>query len=399
MAKRFWLVLFFWLALTAGTSGTPARASGGTQAGWDMPRLEAAFRLAATMGTSTLMVVTDGRPVRTMGDIRKPHRVHSVRKALLSALVGQHAGAGKGKINLNHTLAQLEIDDAPVPLTKLQKQAKVLHLIKSVSGINHAAAAETGAMTADKQKQLGFRPNPPGAVWAYNNWDYNALTTIFEQETGRRVCDAFLWGIARPLGMQDVTAQSVFYSRDKALSVHPKAGFKLSARDMARFGQLYLDQGRFDGRQIVPAAWVRRITTDFTRTGRKGLGSGHGYLWWVPCDAASKKMGVPGGTFLASGFAGQKIVVVPAWRTVIVHQVSTDDYNGFCSRWIKSRGLDLDAAVDYSREKCRQPRYAQIEFCRRCRYFSGADFERLLVEIIRARSAPEGNSQKPAAKP
>ena len=67
---------------------------------------------------------------------------------LLGALVGQHLGSGPGQIDLDATLAQLGIDDRPHPLTALQQQATVLHLIKSVSGINHAAAGEIPSMTA-----------------------------------------------------------------------------------------------------------------------------------------------------------------------------------------------------------------------------------------------------------
>ena len=137
--------------------------------------------------------------------------------------------------------AELNINDKPNPLTSQQQLAKVLHLIKSISGINHAAAAEAGLMEAEKDRRLGHEPNPPGTVWAYNNWDYNALTTVFEQETGKTVYEAFKTGIAQPISMQDFTRSSVFYEYERHISRHPKAGFKMSARDLARFGQLFLN--------------------------------------------------------------------------------------------------------------------------------------------------------------
>ena len=71
---------------------------------------------------------------------------------------------------------------------------------------------------ADKQRLLGTAPNVPGTVWAYNNWDYNALTTIFEQSTGLRVAQAFLKGIAHPLAMQDYRPAAVFYPQGTANS-------------------------------------------------------------------------------------------------------------------------------------------------------------------------------------
>ena len=171
-----------------------------------------------------------------------------------------------------------------------------------------------------------------------------------------------------------------------------EAGFRMSARDLARFGQLYLDQGRVNGCQVIPAAWVARVTEDFIRTGEPGLRSGHGYLWWVPCDRRSADLGIPPGTFAASGFAGQRIVVIPAWRTVIVHQVSTDDYNGLCRDWARHQRFDLDQAAAYARGPCRTAAHRAERFCRHCRYFSDGDFEQVLARIIEARSAgPAGD--------
>ncbi len=92
--------------------------------GWDDGKLDEAFQLACELGTTTLIVTTNGEVVRSMGDPTVPHRLHSVRKALLSALIGQHMGTGPGRIDLGSTLAELGIDDEPQPLTELQKAGK-----------------------------------------------------------------------------------------------------------------------------------------------------------------------------------------------------------------------------------------------------------------------------------
>jgi len=140
---------------------TPVRlnAADTERLGWSPQRLDGVFGYAASLGTDTLMIVTDGETVGAMGDLGRQYHVHSVRKALLSALVGQHVGSGDRQIPLDATLAELGIDDRPNPLTPLQKQAIVLHLVKSVSGINHAAAAEGGLMK-EKQLRLGTGENP-----------------------------------------------------------------------------------------------------------------------------------------------------------------------------------------------------------------------------------------------
>lgn len=148
-------------------------------------------------------------------------------------------------------------------------------------------------MTSDRDRRLGDRDNEPGNIWAYNNWDYNALTTIFETRTGRRIADAFAEGTAEPSGMLDYTTASVRYVSQPELSQHGATLFRMSGRDLARFGQLYLDRGSVDGLQIVPAAWIDRITADSERTFRRGLPNRHGYLWWTP----EPESGLPDGTF------------------------------------------------------------------------------------------------------
>ena len=95
-----------------------------TTIGWDAKSLDDAFQFACELGSTTLIVATNGEVVRAMGDLATPHRVHSVRKALLSALVGQHTGTGPKQINLESTLAELGIDDEPHPLTKHRRRQR-----------------------------------------------------------------------------------------------------------------------------------------------------------------------------------------------------------------------------------------------------------------------------------
>lgn len=99
---------------------------------------------------------------------------------------------------------------------------------------------------------MAKKTNTPGTKWAYNNWDYNALTTIFMQETGLSVYKAFDQGIVGPLGMQDFDRNGVIMEYERELSMHPKAGFKMSARDLSKFGQLYLNKGKWNGKQVLP---------------------------------------------------------------------------------------------------------------------------------------------------
>ncbi len=354
--------------------------------GWDPAGLDAVFAKLSELSSDTLMIVTEGETVASFGDLQQPRPLHSLRKALLSALVGQHQGQGERQIGLSATLAELGIDDVPGPLTPLQKEATVLHLVKSLSGINHAAAAEAG-LVAEKHRRLGIVEHAPGTIWAYNNWDTNALTTVFEMRTGLSVAEAFDAGIANPLGLQDFTVEAVTYTDEPALSQHRAAMFRMSARDLARFGMLYLDRGEVDGERILSASWIDRITTDYVATGDAGLRHGHGYLWWVP----GPDSGLPPGTFWAWGFGQQALFVVPAWRSVIVHQADMSAFMKHLRATENFRGSvgdgtgDAEDAFEKLALSCLKPLAGETQFCREDRFILRGEFDLLMFLIADAR--------------
>ncbi len=347
--------------------------------GWNPKRLDAVFTYAGTLSSDALVIVTKGRTVGAFGDLKKPYHTHSIRKAFLSALVGQHIGSSTGQIRLNATLQELGIDDTPGPLTDLQKQATVEDLLKSMSGINHPTAAE-GGLVAEKNRRLGQEENKPGTIWAYNNWDYNALTTIFEMRTGMTIAEGFRAGIARPTAMKDFGIDAVSYVSRPERSQHNAAAFRMSARDLVKFGQLYLDKGRMNDQQIISASWVDRITTNFAKTGRDDLRWGHGYLWWIP----SPKTGLPTGSFWAWGLGNQAIFVIPAWDTVIVHQSDTTE---FLKRFIPmiTNGQEAEAAMEQLILSCINPDNRKSEYCIEHRFTTRREFEKLISLIAKAR--------------
>lgn len=349
--------------------------------GWDPQRLDEVFAYAATLSTDALVILTEGQTLGAFGKIEEPYHVHSIRKVFLSALVGQHIGAGAGRIGLEATLQELGIDDSPQPLSPLQRTATVRHLLKSVSGINHPAAAEAG-LTAEKNRRLGERENLPGKVWAYNNWDYNTLTTIFEKRTAMSVAKAFDLGLAQPLGMQDYVREDVFYLEASERSQHKAAMFRMSARDLARFGQLYLEKGALEGGRILSGSWVERINSEAVDTGDGGLRSRHGYLWWIP-DGDS---GLPAMSFWAWGFGQQALLIIPEWRSVIVHLSDTTEFRRRFFGLVQNDGLEPQTALEKLMLSCREPTEEIAVFCAKDRFVSRREFAELLRVIANART-------------
>jgi len=260
---------------------------------------------------TALMVVQSDRLLATAGDITRKVNVHSVRKSLLGALYG--IAAARGQISLDSTVAELGIDDTPPSLTAQEKQATVRQLLMARSGVYHPANYETPEM---KLARPARGAHSPGTFWYYNNWDFNALGTIYAQATGKGIFQSFEELIARPLGMEDFTASDGVLVGDTS-SEHRAYVFRMSARDLARFGLLILDNGRWSGAQIVPAQWIAESTRAYSETDRRDRG--YGYLWWTLSDAAFGN-----GAALASGNGGQYIAVLPAKRLVVVQLVAIE---------------------------------------------------------------------------
>ncbi len=290
--------------------------------GWSSDLLATAKAYADSIDTAAVVIVDDGIIVSQWGATATKFNVHSIRKSFLSGLYG--IAVAKGQIDLSTTLEQLGIDDNEPSLTPEEKQARVIDLLKARSGIYHAALYETPAMKAEKPARGS---HPPRSFWSYNNWDFNALGTIYEKLTHDSIYHAWDVQIAQPIGMEDYDPKEQEYVTGPD-SIHRAYPFRMSARDMARYGLLYLRGGRWRDSQLVPAQWVRDSTTAYSVAdgNARDSYSGYGYLWWVAVNGNHyPKVELPDGSFSAWGAGGHFIAIIPALNLVVVHRVNTDD--------------------------------------------------------------------------
>lgn len=273
--------------------------------GWSLQKLQEAEQYAKKIGSATVMAIHRGVVVFTYGDYTVRYRLHSVRKSLMSVIYGVFVGSGV--IDLDKTLLELGIDDKP-PLYEYEKQATVRNLLMSMSGVYHPAAYETLAMIDERPDRGSYAP---GEHWYYNNWDFNTLVTIFNQETGGDFFKAFALYLAEPLQMEQFRPEDTKYYYEEEKSLHPAYLFEMSAVDLARIGLLYLREGLWHGEQIVPASWVAASTSAQHQWDNEPEW-GYGYLWRAVADG-----------FYAAGVGGQRIIVAPKYDLVLVHQVDT----------------------------------------------------------------------------
>jgi CubicO group peptidase (beta-lactamase class C family) len=259
------------------------------------------------MGSTAVVVVHRGIVVDQWGEVTRPINVRSMRKSLLSALIGM--AVAEGRLSVDKTLADLAIDDRNPALSKDERTATVRDLLTSRSGVYHDAAYVVPG---------GQRPargsHPPGSFFFYNNWDFNALGTIYERASGRRIFDAFEERIARPLQFQDFERERDTRYLLEDGSVHPAYLFSLTARDLARFGWLYARGGRWAGRRLISEAWLKESTT--AHVPRARAQNSYGYLWWVNDGPRGDQR-----LFWAAGAGGQFVLVAPALDLVVVHLV------------------------------------------------------------------------------
>lgn len=241
--------------------------------------------------------------IMSEGDFESPSNVASVRKSIMSGLYG--IAVQRGLVDLDETLQKLGIDERKSPLTELEKSATVRDLLMSRSGIYLRSIGESAKMEKSKPPRGS---HSPGSFFYYNNWDFNALGTIFEQKTQLSIGQAFYEWIAVPTGMRHFHPSHVTYETSEKTD-HRMYRFYLSAEDLARFGALYVHGGRWQGIQIIPQDWIAESTAPYSEVSDVQVCDGYSYLWWTDS---------PTETLWAIGSGGQFLVVDPNRQLVLV---------------------------------------------------------------------------------
>lgn len=337
-------------ALVAPATAQHLDAAGGwlayadvAEAGYDSALLEEARAVWEASDSAAFLVLDGGAVVASWGDVERRYMCHSVRKSYLSALFGPYVE--EGVVDLDATLAELGIDDT-TPLTDAEKQATVLQLMQARSGVFLPAAYEPAQNPKPPRGTAA-----PGEVWCYNNWDFNALVTIFNRVTGEDFFSALDARLMQPLGTQDWRISDGYYHHQPDMSAHPAYPLRMSGRDMARLGQLFLQDGRWLDTQVLPASWVERCRTSCSDDTWMG---GYGLMWWVFEDNPLAQYG----TYAAMGVGQQLIAVLPALDMVIVNR--TDTYAGDRPSLTEIAAIAL--AVDAARvgERVAEPRLVPL---------------------------------------
>lgn len=304
----FWICFFHFSIILQGQAWKEYHAP--EDAGWSSEKLGEAWAFADSIGSAAFILIHDGKIVSTYGDVTRRFMCHSVRKSLLTTLYGIYVD--KGLVDLDQTLAELGIDDVH-SLTDLEKTATIRQLLQARSGVYHPAAYETESM---KKARPARGSHAPGTFWYYNNWDFNTSCAILMQQTGEDFFSDFKNKIADPLGMEDFRLEDTYYHLEAEHSKYPAYPFRMSARDLARVGQLYLQGGRWDGRQLITGDWIREATKTYSSNTRTE-GRGYAYMWWTNIYGEEHP------NYSMQGVGNQAVIVFPEDNVVMVNRADT----------------------------------------------------------------------------
>ena len=258
----------------------------------------------------------------------------SVAKSYLSALVG--ILLDEGKIAL---LDDPVIQYAPQLKGSAYDGATLQNVLQMSSGVTFdedyldknsdinrmGRILALGGKMDDFTADLTERFAEPGQQWQYVSIDTHVIGMVVRGATGRTVADLLSEKIIAPLGLE----RSPYYVTDGVGTAFVLGGLNLTTRDYARFAQMFAQGGQWQGKQIVPAAWVTASTAASAPTAPGKIG--YGFQWWIPQGAAA-------GEYMARGVYGQYLYIDTA-RNVVIATNAAD--RKFREAGVSQRNIDI----------------------------------------------------------
>jgi CubicO group peptidase (beta-lactamase class C family) len=236
-------------------------------------------------------------------DARSPHSLYSLSKSFTSTAVG--LAVAEGRLSVDDEVLKFFPDEAPSEPGNNVKAMRVSDLLRMSTGHQTEPPRK-----ADEPWAKTFLAHPvpfkPGTHFLYNTSATYMASAIVQKATGQTVLDYLRPRLFEPLGIENPTWEA----SPQGVTA---GGYGLSVRteDIARFGQLYLQEGKWQGRQLVPEAWVDAATARQTSNGsspKSDWDQGYGYQFWR-CRH---------GAYRGDGAFGQYCVVLPEQDAVVV---------------------------------------------------------------------------------
>lgn len=238
----------------------------------------------------------------------KPHVLWSLSKSFTSTAVG--LAVAEGKLTIDDPVLSFFPDDAPAEPSTNLKAMRVRDLLTMNAGHQDEL---NWRETADWAKAFLSHPVPykPGTHFRYNTPATYMLSAIVQKVTGQTVLDYLTPRLFQPLGIE----KPKWDTSPQGISIGGY-GLYLRTEDIAKFGQLYLQKGQWNGQQIVPAEWVAMATSKQVSNGSNpdsDWDQGYGFQFWRSRH----------GAYRGDGKDGQFCIVLPELDAVVAITANT----------------------------------------------------------------------------
>lgn len=246
-----------------------------------------------------------------------PHMLFSLSKSFTSTAVG--LAIADGKLGLDDEVLKFFPEDAPAdPSANLKAMRLRDLLIMSTGQHSNDVAKFSFRSNAILTKLFLSLPveHKPGTFFYYNTPGTYMQSAIVQKATGTNVFDYLRPRLFEPLGIENPT----WGSSPQGITLGGY-GLKIKTEDIARFGQLYLQKGKWNGKQLVPASWIEIATARETSNGSNPASDweqGYGYQFWR-CRH---------GFYRGDGAFGQFCIVMPEQDAVVAITSGTRDMQG-----------------------------------------------------------------------
>ena len=237
-------------------------------------------------------------------DAATPHILYSLSKSFTSTAVG--LAIAERKMSLDDDVLKFFPDEAPAEPSANLKAMRVRDLLRMSTGNQ----TEAPILTQNESWTRTFLAHPvplkPGTHFLYNSPATYMLSAIVQKVTGMTVLDYLKPRLFEPLGIRDPS----WVASPQGITAGAY-GLSLRTEDIARFGQLYLQKGKWKGKQLVPSEWIEEATTRQTSNGsspNSDWDQGYGYQFWRSRH----------NTYRADGAFGQYCMIIPEFEAVVV---------------------------------------------------------------------------------
>jgi CubicO group peptidase (beta-lactamase class C family) len=257
--------------------------------------------------------------------------IYSATKSLLSILVG--IAIDGGYLRLDEKLGEIFSEAAESSIDPRVRDITVRDLLTMTAGFGMAQHEGSGVQVGDLWRSMLERPMsyPPGTHFAYDGVSVNLLSVVLSKAIHHDAADFAQQSLFGPLDIKDAG-----WIADAEGHLIADSGLHLTAREMAKIGLLYLQNGQSRGKPVVSQSYV----LDSTATHNDGgppVNAAYGYLWWVGSTKDKLR------AFFAAGHDSQLILVVPEQEFVVA--VAADGLPGGSRRFVDEAVLPIEATV------------------------------------------------------